>query len=161
MERCSRGASTALRAFELTSSCLWEGFAISHAVASVNSTSLSLPFALAAARVADENRGRDIVILDLRELTPIFDYFVIVTGTSRRQLHAIADDVDRVLDRQLHHGRVGGEGYDGSRWILLDYGDVVVHMFDEESRDYYSLEQLWAGAKRVPFEPAPPHLTAK
>lgn len=153
--------SVALRASSSQGSCLWEGIAIRHAVASVNSKSQSLPFALAAARVADENRARDIVILDLRELTPIFDYFVIVTGTSRRQLHAIADDVDRVLERQLHHGRVGAEGYDGSRWILLDYGDVVVHMFDEESRHYYALEQLWAGAKRVPFEPAPPHLTAK
>lgn len=95
------------------------------------------------------------MILDLRELTPIFDYFVIVTGSSRRQLHAIADEIDRVLDREMRHGRLGVEGYDGSRWILLDYGDVVVHMFDEEARDYYALEQLWTGAKRVPFTPAP------
>lgn len=116
---------------------------------------------MAAARVADENRGRDIVILDLRELTPIFDYFVIVTGSSRRQLHAISDEVNRVLDRQLHHGRLGAEGYDGSRWILLDYGDVVVHMFDDEARDYYALDQLWAGAKRVPFEPVAPHIAAR
>lgn len=134
----------------------WEGSAISQAVASVNSTSLSLPFALAAARVASENRGRDIVILDLRELTPIFDYFVIITGSSRRQLHAISDEIDSVLDRQLHHGRIGSEGYDASRWILLDYGDVVIHMFDDEARDYYALEQLWSAAKRVPFEPAAP-----
>ncbi|MBL9122092.1 MAG: ribosome silencing factor [Planctomycetaceae bacterium] len=116
---------------------------------------------MAAARVADENRGRDIVILDLREQTPIFDYFVIATGSSRRQLHAIADEIDSVLDRQLHHGRMGSEGYEGSRWILLDYGDIVVHLFDEDARDYYNLEQLWAGAKRVPFEPAPPQLKAK
>lgn len=101
------------------------------------------------------------MILDLREQTPIFDYFVIATGSSRRQLHAIADEIDSVLDRQLHHGRMGSEGYEGSRWILLDYGDIVVHLFDEDARDYYNLEQLWAGAKRVPFEPAPPQLKAK
>lgn len=101
------------------------------------------------------------MILDLRELTPIFDYFVIATGSSRRQLHAISDEVDRVLDHQLHHGRLSVEGYEGSRWILLDYGDVVVHLFDEEARDYYALEQLWAAAKRVPFEPAAPRSVAR
>lgn len=138
-----------------------EGLAISHAVASVSSTSTSLPFAQAAARVADENRGRDIVILDLRELTPIFDYFVIATGSSRRQLHAISDEIDRVLDREMRHGRLSVEGYEGSRWIVLDYGDVVVHLFDDEARDYYALEQLWSAAKRVPFEPAAPRTVAR
>jgi ribosome-associated protein len=109
---------------------------------------------LAAARVADLNRGRDIAIIDLRELTPIFDYFVLVTGSSRRQLHAISEEIDDVLARDFGDQRLGIEGYADSRWILLDFGDVVVHLFDEETRGYYDLEQLWAGAKRVPFEPA-------
>ncbi len=106
-----------------------------------------------AARTADDNRGRDIVILDLRGLTTFFDYFVIVTGTSRRQLHAISEEIDDALEKGMGDRRMGIEGYVESRWILLDYGDVVVHMFEPETRAYYALEQLWAQAKRVPFEP--------
>jgi ribosome-associated protein len=118
----------------------------------------SLERALAAARVADLNRGRDIAIIDLRELTPIFDYFVLVTGSSRRQLHAISEEIDQVLQKEFGDKRLGIEGYAESRWILLDFGDVVVHLFDEETRGYYDLEQLWAGAKRVPFESAQPRV---
>lgn len=124
----------------------------SPAGSSVN-TDLARQRALVAARVADENRGRDIVVLDLRELTSMFDYFVLATGTSRRQLHAISDEIDRILQHDLKDERLGVEGYGDSRWILLDYGDVVVHLFDEETRAYYRLEDLWAQAKRVPFEP--------
>ena len=113
----------------------------------------SLERALAAARVAELNRGRDITILDLRELTPVFDYFILDTGTSRRQLHAISEELDDVLDSDFGDKRLGIEGYAESRWILLDFGDIVVHMFDDETRAYYDLEHLWAGAKRVPFEP--------
>ena len=129
--------------------------AIASPAANLNqSDNRSLARALAAARVADQNRGRDITILDLRELTPVFDYFVLVTGASRRQLHAISEEIDDVLARDFNDTRMGIEGYAESRWILLDFGDVVVHMFDEETRDYYGLEHLWAGAKRVPFESA-------
>jgi ribosome-associated protein len=113
----------------------------------------SLELALAAARTAAENRGRDIVILDMRELTPVFDYFVLVTGTSRRQLHAISDEIDDVLEEDLQDERMGIEGYGESRWIVLDYGTVVIHLFDEETREYYALEQLWSRAARVPFTP--------
>ena len=93
----------------------------------------SLQRALAAARVAELNRGRDIVILDLRELTPVFDYFVLATGSSRRQLHAISEEIDDVLKSQFNDRRLGIEGYAESRWILLDFGDIVVHLFDDES----------------------------
>ena len=113
----------------------------------------ALQRALLAAQTAEENRGRDIKILDIRELTTIFDYFVVVTGTSRRQLHAISDEIDRVFQEELGDRRMGIEGYDESRWILLDYGDVVVHVFDDETRAYYGLEELWAHAKRIPYEP--------
>ena len=116
-------------------------------------TNTSLQVALAAARAAEDNRGRYIVILDLRELTPIFDYFVIATGSSRRQLHAMSEEIDHTLEQGLGDKRLSIEGYQDSRWILLDYGDVVVHLFEPETRDYYSLEQLWCGGKRVPFEP--------
>lgn len=108
-----------------------------------------LDLALAAARTAAENRGRDLVLLDLRELTPVFDYFVIATGTSRRQLHAISEEIDRVLQEELGDRRLRIEGYTESRWIVLDYGNVVIHLFDDEARAYYDLENLWAEAKRV------------
>ena len=113
----------------------------------------SLQLALTAAKIAEENRGRDIVILDMRELTSIFDYFVLATGSSRRQLHAISEEIDRTLVQTLGDHRLGIEGYVEGRWILLDYGDVVVHLFDEEARDYYALEQLWCGASEVQREP--------
>jgi ribosome-associated protein len=109
--------------------------------------------ALLAARTAEDNRGRDIAILDLRELTTVFDYFVIATGTSRRQLHAMSEEIDHALEDGMGDKRLGIEGYQESRWILLDYGDVVIHLFDDETRKYYGLEDLWGQAKRVPFEP--------
>ena len=108
--------------------------------------------ALVAARTADENRGRDIVVLDMRELTPVFDYFVIASGTSRRQLHAMSEEIDHALEEGLGDRRMGIEGYRESHWILLDYGDVVIHLFEPETRKYYALEQLWGQAKRVAFE---------
>ena len=109
----------------------------------------SLERAKVAARVAEENRGRDVVILDMRALTSLFDYFVLASGTSRRQLHAISEEIDRVLQDELGDRRLGIEGYEASRWILLDYGDVVVHLFEPEKRSYYALEDLWGQAKRI------------
>ncbi len=113
----------------------------------------ALKRALTAARTAEDNRGRDIVVLDMRESTAIFDYFVLASGTSRRQLHAMSEEIDHALEEGLGDHRCGIEGYAESRWILLDYGDVVIHLFEPETRDYYALEQLWSNAKRVPFEP--------
>jgi ribosome-associated protein len=109
----------------------------------------SLELALAAARTASENRGRDIVVLDLREVTPVFDFFVIASGTSRRQLHAMSEEIDHKLEDELGDKRMGIEGYSESRWILLDYGTVVIHLFDDETREYYDIENLWTQAKRV------------
>lgn len=109
----------------------------------------SLQLALAAARTAAENRGTDIKVLDMRQQTSWFDYFVIATGTSRRQLHAISEEIDRTLEVDLKDRRIGIEGYDESRWIVLDYGSVVIHLFDEETRQFYSLEELWADAVKV------------
>jgi ribosome-associated protein len=106
---------------------------------------------MAAARAAEENRGEDIVVLDMRSITPVFDYFVIATGNSRRQLHAISEDIERVLQEELRDKRMGIEGYDESRWILLDYGNVVIHLFDAETREFYALEDFWSEAARVPL----------
>ena len=87
----------------------------------------------------------------MRGMTTEFDYFVLATGNSRRQLHAISEEIDRVLEKELGDSRMGIEGYHESRWILLDYGTVVIHMFDEEMRSYYALEDLWGHAKRIPL----------
>jgi ribosome-associated protein len=109
----------------------------------------SLELAIAAARTAAENNGRDIVVLDLRLQSSMFDFFVLATGSSRRQLHAISEEIDHTLEDDLEDRRIGIEGYSESRWILLDYGSVVIHLFDDETREYYSLESLWADATQV------------
>lgn len=109
----------------------------------------SLELATAAARTAAENQACDIVLLDMTKHTALFDYFLVVTGTSRRQLHAISEEIDHKLEDDLGDKRMGIEGYDESRWIILDYGTVVIHIFDEETRQFYSLENLWADAERV------------
>ena len=111
-----------------------------------------LQLAIAAARVAADNRGQDVAVLDLRGVTPICDFFVVATGTSRRQLHAMSEEIDHKLEDDLEDMRLGREGYDESSWILLDYGNVVVHLFDEETRKFYDLEALWGDAKKVDWE---------
>jgi ribosome-associated protein len=130
-----------------------EGTATIADVASTTDTrqERSRTLALAAARTAEDHRGQDIVVLDMRGITPVFDYFVLATGNSRRQLHAISEEIDRVLEQELGDERLGIEGYNESRWILLDYGTVVVHLFDAETRAYYALEDLWGQAQRVPL----------
>ena len=109
----------------------------------------SLEKAKIAAKEISENRGRDVVILDMRKLSPAFDYFVIGTGTSNRQLHAMSDAVDDIFQKEMKLKKLGGEGYQESKWILLDYGDVVIHLFDADTRDYFRLEQLWGAADVV------------
>jgi ribosome-associated protein len=109
----------------------------------------SLELALAAAREAEDNRGQNVLVLDMRDQTTAFDYFVIATGTSNRQLRAMSDAIDDVLQKQYGHRRLGLEGYQDSHWILQDYGSVIIHLFDATKRDYYRLEELWAGAVKV------------
>jgi ribosome-associated protein len=113
----------------------------------------SLSDALNVARVCDDYRGRDTIILDLTGITPICDYFVITTGSNRRQIHAIADEVNRIL-KESGSRRMGREGYDQSSWVVQDYGDVVLHVFTPETREIYDLENLWADAPRVPWDEA-------
>ena len=103
------------------------------------------------AQVAADHKARDIVVLDLRGLTPLYDYFVIVTGGSRRQIHTLAEETDAAL-RGVGDRRLAIEGYEASKWVVQDYGDIVVHVFDAETREFYNLEDLWADAKRVEWE---------
>ncbi len=103
------------------------------------------------ARIADENKARDIRVLDMRGITQLYDFFVLTTGIGRRQMHAIAEEIDAAM-RAEGDERLGIEGYETSRWIVQDYGDVVVHVFDPETRDYYDLEHLWADAGTVDWQ---------
>jgi ribosome-associated protein len=105
-------------------------------------------FALAAARVADERHCSDIVVLDLKGISPATDYFVIATGTSDRQMRTVADEICEAA-REQGWQRFGSAGYEQGRWILLDFIDVVIHIFDAEYRDYYALELLWGDAKKL------------
>ncbi|KAA1260064.1 Ribosomal silencing factor RsfS [Rubripirellula obstinata] len=104
-----------------------------------------------AARVALDNNGTEVMVIDVCAQSAEFDFFVLATGTSRRQLHAISEQIDDALEKGLEDKRLGIEGYDESRWIVLDYGSVVIHLFDEETREYYDLESLWADGKAVPL----------
>ncbi len=114
----------------------------------------SLDAARLAARAASSKQGEGIVVLDVRELITITDYFVIVSGTSERQVKTIADAV--VSELKEGHGirPVRREGEAGARWVLLDFVDFVVHVFQQEERDFYRLENLWRDAPTVEWEPA-------
>lgn len=109
--------------------------------------------AIAAARMAEDANATDILVLDLREISPVTDYFVIGTGTSGRQMKSIVDDLKM-------HGREIGQkvwqvaGLDSATWIIVDFVDVVVHLFDAEHRDYYDLELIWGEAPRVDWQRA-------
>jgi ribosome-associated protein len=111
----------------------------------------ALDRACLCARVAADNKGRDVLVLDMRRITPIYDFLVLITGSSRRQMHAIAEEIDDAMRNAGDH-RLNIEGYEASRWIVQDYGDVVVHVFDAEMREYYTLEELWVDAQRVDWE---------
>jgi len=110
--------------------------------------------AIAAARVADELRCEDVVILDLRGLSPVTDFFVIATGTSNRQLRAVAEAIDEKA-AAMGHRQYGRSGYEHAAWVLIDYVDIVVHLFDEPSRAYYDLELLWGDAPRFEWHAKP------
>jgi ribosome-associated protein len=105
------------------------------------------------AHVAMENKARDVLILDMRGITPLYDFFVLATGASRRQIHTIAEEIDARL-RIEGDTRLAIEGYEASKWVVQDYGDIVVHVFDEPTRAYYALEELWGDAPRVDWERA-------
>jgi ribosome-associated protein len=112
---------------------------------------VALERACLAAQVAADHKARDIVVLDMREITALYDFFVIVTGGSRRQIHTIAEEIDAALNA-CGDRRLSIEGYEASKWVVQDYGDVVVHVFDPDTRQYYALEDLWADASRVDWE---------
>ncbi len=108
----------------------------------------ALEHARLCARIADDNRAKDVLLLDLRQATPLIDFFVIASANSRRQAYAIASEIDQEL-KKLGEAKLGMEGAEEGRWILTDYGDFVVHIFSEDARTYYALEEIWGDAPRV------------
>ena len=103
---------------------------------------------LAALHAAAEKKAIEPVLLDLREIASFTDYFVIVSGANERQVQAISDEVYETL-KKAGHAAARVEGYKTAEWILLDYGDFVVHVFEQKARKFYDLERLWRESKRV------------
>ena len=103
---------------------------------------------LAALHAASDKKALEPVVLDLREIASFTDYFVIVSGANERQVQAISDEIYESL-KKSGHAAARVEGYKTAEWILLDYGDFVVHVFEQKARKFYDLERLWRESKRI------------
>jgi len=112
--------------------------------------------ATTCAKIAEETGGEDIVVLDLKGISSLADYFVLVSGTSVPHLKALARDVRHGTEERLGEEPRSTEGEAASLWLVLDYVDVVVHLLHEETRGRYALEDLWSDAERVEFDLPPP-----
>ena len=106
---------------------------------------------MVAVRAAESKKATDIKVLDLTGITSFADYFVICTGANQKQVQAIADEVGLQLKRLNEHP-ISVEGYNQAEWVLIDYGDFLVHIFSPKAREYYALERLWRNARLVDFE---------
>lgn len=117
--------------------------------------------ALLAARALSDKKGREIRVLEISELTTLADYFVLASGSSNTQINALVDSVEKVLAEEADEQPLHREGYRGGTWVLLDYGCVVVHIFNDEARKFYSLEHLWADGEEVDLSAILPHAEEK
>lgn len=103
------------------------------------------------ANACDERKAENIIVLDLHQLSPLTDYYLICHGNNERQVQSIARSIKDLLNEQeIHIEKI--EGFESGRWILLDAGSVVCHIFHKEERDHYNLERLWGDASVIPFE---------
>jgi ribosome-associated protein len=111
----------------------------------------SKEMALACAEAANEKKARDILLMDLQGISLIADYFVICTGNSNIQVQAVSDNIE---DKLKEKGKplLRREGYNEGRWVLMDFGSVIVHIFQEEERQYYNLERLWGDAEKTFYQ---------
>ena len=103
--------------------------------------------AIIAAKALDEKKGKEISAIEITDLTTIADYFVIASGTSNTQINALSGAVEKALKEQANEDPLRREGYRDGTWVLLDYGCIVVHIFSQEAREFYSLERLWGDGK--------------
>lgn len=102
-----------------------------------------------AIQCASEKKAFDIVGLDLRSIASFTEFFIIASGANQRQVQAIADEINEQLKKQLRTRPVRIEGYASAEWVLVDYGDFIVHIFNKEAREFYDLARLWRDARRV------------
>jgi len=102
-----------------------------------------------ALHAASEKKAFDLAALDLREIASFTEFFIIATGANQRQVQAIADEIEEQLKKQLSSRPVRTEGYSAAEWVLMDYGDFIVHIFEKNAREFYDLERLWRDAKKV------------
>lgn len=126
----------------------------------------SKDFALIAAQAAADKKATDIVAVELAQLLVVTDYFVICTGSNDRQVKAIADEIEDQLRIQTGLKPIGREGMTEGKWVLLDFVDIVVHVFQPEDREFYRLEKLWGDAPRLALPesvtgPVEPHAPAQ
>lgn len=105
--------------------------------------------AMIAAKALDEKKGKEISVIEITDLTTIADYFIIASGTSNTQINALSGAVEKALQEQAGEDPLRREGYRDGTWVLLDYGCIVVHIFSQEAREFYSLERLWGDGKPV------------
>ena len=101
-----------------------------------------------AYRALEDKKGEDICIIDISEISPLADYFVISSGSSDSQVKALVDNVEEKM-HEAGHTQIQREGMRSGNWVLLDYGDVVVHVFDRENREFYHLERIWSDGKKI------------
>jgi len=118
----------------------------------IRSQTESTTLAAMAARAASDKKGEDTIVLEVGPLLSITDAFVITSGSNDRQVRTIAEEVEAQVRTSMNRSPLRVEGLSDAHWILLDYGDVVVHVFLEETRRYYDLERLWADAPRIIWE---------
>ena len=102
-----------------------------------------------ALHCASDKKAFNMVAIDLREIASFTEFFIIASGANQRQVQAIADEITEQLREQLKSRVVRVEGYQTGEWVLLDYGDFVVHIFEAKAREFYDLERLWRDAKKV------------
>lgn len=98
---------------------------------------------------ASEKKALNLTVIDLREIASFTEFFVIASGTNQRQVQAISDEIEEQLKKQLRQKPIRIEGYNSAEWILMDYGDFVVHIFEQKAREFYDLERLWRDAKKA------------
>ncbi len=104
--------------------------------------------AIAAVNALENKTAVDIRIIDISQVSPLADYFIICNGTNRNQVQALSDHVEETLGR-MGFDRRPIEGYDNANWILLDYHDVIIHIFDKENRDFYDIERIWRDGREM------------
>ena len=120
-------------------------------VSQTQSPTSARDFAIAAARMAADTRCVDVVLLDVSKVSPITDYLVIATGTSARQMRSVCDDIEEMAEPQGYKALTRA-GHDGETWILVDFVNVVVHVFSAEARGYYDLDNLWGDGEKVEWK---------